>query len=145
MELPHREASHDNPQYWDLVQKLEKNNWFNFCFFMYRVFIKYCVSFQEFWKVYYQSLASTRLLLLVQKINQPIGVTVRRISLRALEVSHRDVGEGGVAVNFEETKTSWTPCISSIFPPPSLCLFLVLIQLILDSVLPCLAQRQVVP
>ena len=35
---------------------------------MYRVFIKYCVIFQEFSKVCQLSLASTRLLLVVQKI-----------------------------------------------------------------------------
>ena len=34
---------------------------------MYRVFIKYCVFFQEFSKVCHHSLASTRLLLVVQK------------------------------------------------------------------------------
>ena len=34
----------------------------------YSVFIKYCVFFQEFSKVYHLSLASTRLLLVVQKL-----------------------------------------------------------------------------
>ena len=34
----------------------------------YRVFIKYCVFFKEFSKVCHLSLASTRLLLVVQKI-----------------------------------------------------------------------------
>ena len=36
----------------------------------YRVFIKYCVFFQKFWKVCHLSLASTRLLLVVQKITR---------------------------------------------------------------------------
>ena len=36
--------------------------------FWYRVFIKYCVFFQKFSKVCHLSLASTRLLLVVQKI-----------------------------------------------------------------------------
>ena len=43
---------------------------------IYRVFIKYCVFFQEFSKVCHLSLASTRLLLVVQKNYQPIRVTV---------------------------------------------------------------------
>ena len=42
----------------------------------YRVFVKYCVFFQEFSKVCHLSLATTRLLLAVQKNYQPIGVTV---------------------------------------------------------------------
>ena len=33
---------------------------------------------------------------------QPIGVMDTRIALRALVVSYSDVGEGGVAVNFEK-------------------------------------------
>ena len=35
---------------------------------MYRVFIKYCVFFQEFSKVYHLSFASTQLLVVVPKI-----------------------------------------------------------------------------
>ena len=43
---------------------------YSYCSFIdiYRVFIKYCVFFQEFSKVCRLSLASTRLLLVVQKI-----------------------------------------------------------------------------
>ena len=45
-------------------------------------------------------LASTRLLLVIQKNHQQIGLYTR-IALRDLKVSYSDVGEGGVAVNTE--------------------------------------------
>ena len=63
---------------------------------------KYCVYFQEFSKVCHLFLASTWLLLAVQKNYQPIGVTVPSHCARALKVSYSDVGEGGVAVNCEK-------------------------------------------
>ena len=67
----------------------------------YRVFMEYCVYFQEFSKVCHLSLASTRLLLVVQKINQPIGVTLLSHCVESQKVSYSNVGEGGVAVKCE--------------------------------------------
>ena len=66
---------------------------------MYRVFIKYCFFFQEFSKVCHLSRASTRLLLVVQKITSQLEWLYTRITLRALKVSYSDVDGGGVAVN----------------------------------------------
>ena len=63
---------------------------------MYRVFIKYCVFFQEFSKVCNLSLASTRLLLVVQKKYQPKVVTVHSPFVESFK------GEEGVAVNCEK-------------------------------------------
>ena len=54
------------------------------------------VFFQEFSKVWYLSLASTRLLLVVQ--------IIASIALRAFKVSYSDEGEGGVVVNCEITQ-----------------------------------------
>ena len=58
--------------------------------------------FQEFWKVCHLSLASTRLLLFT-KHYQPIGVTVHSHYVESFEGPYSDVGEGGVAVNWEKT------------------------------------------
>ena len=66
--------------------------------------MKYCDFFQEFSKVCNLSLASTRLLLVVQKITSQQEGLYTRIALRALKVSYSDVGEGGVAVNCEKTQ-----------------------------------------
>ena len=88
---------------------------------MYWVFIKYCVFFQEFSKIFHLSLASTRLLLVVQKITSQYEWLYTRIALRALKVSYSDVGEEGVAVNCEKTQfflnTLYVNCKSGI----SLC------------------------
>ena len=51
----------------------------------YRVFIKYCVFFQEFSKNCHLSLASTRLLLVFKKIYQPKGVTVHSHCVESFE------------------------------------------------------------
>ena len=59
------------------VSNLRTRDWliyFIFHYCNYRVFIKYCGFFS---KVCHLSLASTRLILVVQKNYQPIGVTVR--------------------------------------------------------------------
>ena len=46
---------------------------------------------------------------LYKKLPEPIGVTVHSYCVRSFE--SRDVGEGGVAVNFEKKQIfSWTPC-----------------------------------
>ena len=61
-----------------------------------RVFIKYCVFFPKILeKVCYLSLASTRLLLVVQKITSKYEWLYTRIALRALKVSFSNVGEEG--------------------------------------------------
>ena len=70
----------------------------------YRVCIKYCVLLQEFSQVCHLSLASTRLLLVVQKNTSQQEWLYTCITLRALKVSYSDVGEGGVAVNCEKTQ-----------------------------------------
>ena len=53
--------------------------------YIYRVFIKYCVFFQEFSKVFHLLLASTRLLLVYRKNYQPIGVTVHSHCVESFE------------------------------------------------------------
>ena len=68
----------------------------------YRVLIRNCVFFLEFSKVCHLSLASTRLLLVVQKNYQPIGVTVHSHCIESFEGLYSDVGEGGVTVNCEK-------------------------------------------
>ena len=58
----------------------------------YRVFIKYCVFSKN-----------SRLLLVVQKNHQPIGVTVHSHCAESFECSYSDdVGDGWVAVNCEK-------------------------------------------
>ena len=65
--------------------------------------------FQEFSQVCQLSLASTRLLMVVQKI------TSHRNALRALKISYSDVGEGGVAVYCEKnTIFPEQPVVSSL-------------------------------
>ena len=71
---------------------------------MYRVLIKYGVFFEEFSKVCHLSLASTRPLLVVQKITSQKEWLSTRNAFWALKVSYSDVGEGGVAVNCEKTQ-----------------------------------------
>ena len=56
-----------------------------FSFVSYMVLIKYCVFSREFLKVCHLSLASTRLLLVIQKNYQPIGVTVHSHCVESFE------------------------------------------------------------
>ena len=60
--------------------------------------------FQESSKVCHLSLASTRLLLVVQRTTSQQEWLYTCIALRALKVSYSDVGEGGVAMNCEKTQ-----------------------------------------
>ena len=60
----------------------------------YRVFIEYCVFFQEFSKVCHLSLASTRLLLVVQKITSQQEWLYTRIALRALQIPYKRCKRG---------------------------------------------------
>ena len=70
---------------------------------LYRVFRKNCVFYQEFTKVCQFSLASTRLLMVLQKdTSQKVSDCKLALRLRALKVSYSNVGEGGVAVNCEK-------------------------------------------
>ena len=58
-------------------------------------------------KFFHLSLASTQLLLVVQKIS----VTVHSHCVRAWNVSCSDVGEKGLQWIVKKHKFSWTPCI----------------------------------
>ena len=71
---------------------------------IYRVFIKYCDIFQDFSKVCHLSLASTRLLLVVQKITSQWLYTCI-----ALKVFNNDVGEGVLWI-VKKHNFFWTPC-----------------------------------
>ena len=73
----------------------------------YRVFIKYCVFFQEFSKVGTSASPAPGCYWLYKRKSQQILYT--RIALRAFKVSYSDSGEGGVAVNYEKTQFSCTP------------------------------------
>ena len=64
---------------------------------IYRVFIKYCVFSQELSKVYHLSVASTRLLLVVQKITSQYEWLYSRIA--SFEGLSSHVCEGGFVVN----------------------------------------------
>ena len=98
------------------ISLFNSRKWLLFFSCMYRVFIKYCVFFQEFSKVCNLYLASTRLLLVVQKKYQPKVVTVLSPFVESFK------GEEGVAVNCEkhtifpehlvvkvDETLSWTP------------------------------------
>ena len=77
----------------------------------YRVFIEYCF-FREFSKVCHPSLASTRLLFVVQKRGRPIGSTVQSHCLDNFEgllQRYLDKREG-LQWTVKETQFSWTPC-----------------------------------
>ena len=88
----------------------------------------YCVFFQEFSKVCHLSLASTRLLLVVNKNHQPIGVTVHSYCVESFEgLLHSVAVEGGVAVNCEKTQLFLNTLYLSFSPHTSLTDRLVLV------------------
>ena len=78
---------------------------------IYRVLIKYCVFFQEFSKVCLLSLASTRLLLVVQKLpanSSDCTLTLRWELWRSLTAMEAREGLQWIV---KKHNFSWTPCI----------------------------------